>query len=63
MKNYSPKPLFIERMKLLLKDEEDLRKFYEFAKTKPKKSIRVNTLRISPENPVGFSKGKGDSDS
>lgn len=46
--NYEPKPRFIERMSLLLKDKEDLNKFFEFAKTKPKKSIRVNTLRISP---------------
>jgi NOL1/NOP2/sun family putative RNA methylase len=47
--NYLPKPLFIERMKLLLKDEEDVKKFFELAKTKAKKSIRANTLKISPE--------------
>ena len=47
--NYEPKPLFIERMNLLLKDKEDVKKFFEFAKTKPKKSFRVNTLRISPD--------------
>ena len=47
--NYEPKPAFIERMELLLDDEEDLKKFLEVAKTKPKKSIRVNTLKITPE--------------
>ena len=36
-------------MNLLLKNEEDVKKFFEYAKTKPKKSIRVNTLKISPE--------------
>jgi 16S rRNA C967 or C1407 C5-methylase (RsmB/RsmF family) len=45
---YTPKPQFIERMKLLLKDKEDLDKFLEYSKTRPKKSIRVNTLKISP---------------
>lgn len=47
--NYTPKPLFVERMKLLLKDEEDVRRFFETAKTTGKKSIRANTLKISPE--------------
>jgi NOL1/NOP2/sun family putative RNA methylase len=46
---FEPKPAFVERMKLLLKDKEDVEKFFEVAKTKPKKSIRVNTLKISPE--------------
>jgi NOL1/NOP2/sun family putative RNA methylase len=52
MKTYSPKPLFIERMKKLLRDENDLKQFFEAAKTLPKKSIRVNTLKISPEELV-----------
>jgi 16S rRNA (cytosine1407-C5)-methyltransferase len=47
--NYEPKPAFIERMKKLLENEEDVKKFFEVAKTKPRKSIRVNTLKISPE--------------
>jgi len=42
----------MERMKLLLKDEEDLKKFFQIAKTAPRKSIRVNTLKISPEELV-----------
>ena len=47
--NFEPKPTFIERMKLLLNDKQDVEKFFNIAKTKPKKSIRVNTLKISPE--------------
>ncbi len=46
---YQPKPKFIERMKQLLDNEEDVKKFFEFSKTRPKKSIRVNTLKISSE--------------
>ncbi len=46
-KNYEPKPLFIERMKLLLK--KDFEKYQETLKKLPVKSIRVNTLKISPE--------------
>jgi len=45
---FEPKPLFIERMTQLLKNKEDVDEFFEVAKTKPKKSIRVNTLKISP---------------
>ena len=46
---YTPKPEFIERINILLNNEEDAKKFFETAKTLPKKSIRVNTLKISPE--------------
>jgi NOL1/NOP2/sun family putative RNA methylase len=46
---YQPKPEFIERINLLLNNKEDVEKFFEVAKTKPRKSIRVNTLKISPE--------------
>lgn len=46
---FEPKPRFIERIRLLLKDEEDLNKFFLVSKTKPKKSLRVNTLKISSE--------------
>jgi tRNA (cytosine49-C5)-methyltransferase len=49
MQRYEPKPQYIERIKLLLKDEEDVRLFFETAKTSPKKSIRANTLKISPQ--------------
>lgn len=49
MPSYIPKPLFIERMRLLLDNEEDLKRFFETAETHSKKSIRVNTLKISPD--------------
>ena len=48
-KIYEPKELFVKRMRLLLEDEKDLEQFLESRKLKPKKSIRVNTLKISPE--------------
>ncbi|MBD3282676.1 NOL1/NOP2/sun family putative RNA methylase, partial [Candidatus Pacearchaeota archaeon] len=48
-KNYQPKPDFIERIKTLLEDNRDVEKFFEIAKTQPKKSVRVNILKISPE--------------
>ena len=57
--NYQPKPLFIERMRELLKDEEDLKKFLETAKTKPFKSIRVNTLKTTPQQLITKLKNKG----
>lgn len=47
--NYEPKPAFVERISVLLdNDKKDIEKFFETAKTKPKKSLRVNTLKISP---------------
>jgi tRNA (cytosine49-C5)-methyltransferase len=48
--NYEPKPLFIERISDLLIDKDDIDNFFETAKTIPKKSIRVNTLKISPDD-------------
>jgi NOL1/NOP2/sun family putative RNA methylase len=46
--NYQPKPLFIERITKLLKDKQDVNSFLESIKTKPKKAIRCNTLKITP---------------
>jgi len=46
---YQPKPLFIERINKLLKDEKDIKKFFELIETRPKKAIRCNTLKIQPE--------------
>jgi NOL1/NOP2/sun family putative RNA methylase len=43
--NYEPKPLFIERMKLLLR--KDFENYLEKIQEQPLKSIRVNTLKIS----------------
>ncbi|MFH1359315.1 MAG: RsmB/NOP family class I SAM-dependent RNA methyltransferase [archaeon] len=50
--NYEPKEKFVNRMKELLKDDEDVKKFFKVAKTKSRKSIRVNTLKISSEDLV-----------
>ncbi|MBS3079401.1 NOL1/NOP2/sun family putative RNA methylase [Candidatus Pacearchaeota archaeon] len=58
-RNYEPKPRFVERIKLLLDNEDDVNKFFEVAKTCGKKSIRVNTLKISPEELVIRLKNKG----
>ena len=47
--NIDPKDIFIERLRKLLKDDKDVESFFEVAKTRPRKSIRTNTLKISPE--------------
>ncbi len=46
---YLPKPLFEERIKILLPNEEDYQKFTETIHTQPKNFIRCNTLKISPK--------------
>jgi NOL1/NOP2/sun family putative RNA methylase len=46
-KNYEPKPLFIERMKILL--GKDFENYWEKVQENPLRSIRVNTLKISPK--------------
>jgi len=43
-----PKPLFIERMQALL-NPADFKEYQEMLKIPPVRSIRCNTLRISPE--------------
>ncbi len=43
------KPLFIERMKSLMKDEKDFDKYCEICNKYPVNSIRCNTLKMSPE--------------
>jgi len=55
---YEPKPALFERMKLLLKDSDDVKRFFEVSKTQPKKSIRVNTLKISPDDLIKRLKDK-----
>ena len=45
MKTYKPKPLFIERMKLIL--GKDSKNYFKKIQIEPLKSIRVNTLKIS----------------
>lgn len=46
---YPPKEKFIERIKLLLDNKEDVDKFFELAGYEPRKSIRANTLKISAD--------------
>lgn len=46
---YEPKEKFIERMQELLPNKEDFQSYLEALKTRPLKSIRCNTLKISPE--------------
>ncbi len=48
-KHIEPKPLFIERMKKILSNEEDFKEYLEILKKPILKSIRCNTLKISPE--------------
>ena len=45
--NYEPKPIFTERMKSLL--GKDFEKYWEISQTESLRSIRVNTLKISPK--------------
>lgn len=44
---YEPKPLFEQRMKALLNNNEDYERFLEIAKTEPLRTIRCNNLKIS----------------
>ncbi len=44
---YEPKPLFLERMKMLLGDE--IKEFLEISSTEPVNSIRCNEIKISPK--------------
>ena len=46
---YMPKPLFEERMKNLLSNEQDYLKFTETVHTQPQNYIRCNTIKISPK--------------
>lgn len=48
-KNYTPHPLFEEKMKALLKDEEDYEEYLKICKIPAINSIRCNTLKISPQ--------------
>ena len=44
------KPLFVERMKALFNNGKDFQGYMEILKKEPVRSIRCNTLKISPEN-------------
>jgi NOL1/NOP2/sun family putative RNA methylase len=56
---YEPKPALVERMKIILNDENDVKAFFECAKTTGKRAIRVNTLKISPNDLIKRLKEKG----
>ena len=44
-----PNPLFLERMQEIFNSEKDYKEYLEILKHKPSKSIRCNTLKVSPE--------------
>lgn len=46
---YEMKPLFEQRMRTLLPDEQDFAAFEKIVHTSPKNFIRCNTLKISPD--------------
>lgn len=46
---YEPKPLFQQRIESLLRDKEDIEKFWETIRKPLPKTIRCNTLKIQPE--------------
>ncbi|MDO8467977.1 MAG: RsmB/NOP family class I SAM-dependent RNA methyltransferase [Nanoarchaeota archaeon] len=48
-RKYEPKPEFVERIKLLLPEEKDYNEYVEILNYPPVRSIRCNTLKISPE--------------
>ena len=56
---YELKPLFEQRMKNLLGDKENYEKFLEIAKSEPPRTIRCNTLKISPEELKSRLEAKG----
>jgi tRNA (cytosine49-C5)-methyltransferase len=53
------KPLFLERMRILLKENKDYENYLEILKIPPLNSIRCNTLKISPENLKDILEKKG----
>src|SRR3989344_3454618 len=44
------KPLFLERMKSILSSEKDFQSYIEILEKEPVRSIRCNTLKISPND-------------
>ncbi len=47
---YEMKPLFEERMRMLMPNEEDFTAFSKIVHTRPQRFIRCNTLKISPDD-------------
>ena len=48
-KYYEPKPAFVERMQQLLPNENDFQEYIKILEVELPRSIRCNTLKISPE--------------
>ena len=57
--NYEPKTAFVERINELLADKEDNKAYWDILKIEPVKSIRCNTLKISPEKLIKKLEEKG----
>lgn len=53
------KPLLDERMKKLLGEGKDFQAYLDSLKTKPRKSIRCNTLKINPKDLINRLTAKG----
>ncbi|PJC45258.1 tRNA methyltransferase [Candidatus Pacearchaeota archaeon CG_4_9_14_0_2_um_filter_30_8] len=52
LRNFSPKPLFVERITKLLNKKEDLERYWEILKIEPVNSIRINTLKSTPKEVI-----------
>jgi NOL1/NOP2/sun family putative RNA methylase len=59
MARYEMKPLFEERMKMLLPDEKDFKAFSDIIHTGPRNYVRCNTLKITPNKLMERLKLKG----
>lgn len=58
-RNYEPKEKYVLRMKELLDGPDDVKAYFKCCKTLPRKSIRANTLKISPNELIGKLKDRG----
>jgi len=58
-RKYEMKPLFEERMRKLIPDDEDFNAFNKIVHEKPRKFIRCNTLKMAPGELVERLKKKG----
>ena len=47
-----PKPAFVERMRKLLPDKIDNKNYWEISKIEPVNSVRVNTIKSTPEEVI-----------
>lgn len=56
---YNPKELFEKRIEAILLNKEDRDKFWKICHTRPIDSIRVNTLKIAPEELLNRLKNYG----